>query len=74
LGGEGVHVVETAVVCRCRDIIHALHLVQRPRGEDEELPHLTQLVASFLGVPTIGHGLFLKVDKRQGVLHAILDE
>ena len=31
-------------------------------------------MASFLGVPTIGHGLFLKVDKRQGVLHAILDK
>ena len=72
LGGEGVEIVESAVVAVGRDSGHVAHLVEVPRGEDEEAAVGTGLEASELRFPIGTYGLFLQVDERVPILNAFV--
>ena len=74
LGGEGVHVMEAAVVGICGDVVDVSHIGQLPRREDEQLSHLAELMTPFLGMPAAGYGFFLQMDKREDLLDTILDQ
>ena len=73
-GGEGVHVMEAAVIGICGDVVDISHIGKLPRREDEQLSHLAELMTSLLGMPALAYGFFLQMDKREGFLYAIFDQ
>ena len=62
-GGDGVQVVELAVVGMCRHSCHGFHLVNIPRCEDEQIAVGTGLKSLPLGLPVGAYGLFLQEDE-----------
>lgn len=61
--GDGIQVVELAVVGICRHACHGFHLVDIPRGEDEQAAIGTCLETLPFGLPVGSYGLFLEVDE-----------
>ena len=74
LGGEGVHVMEPAVIRVCGNAVDVVHRGQLPGREDEQLTHLAELMTAEFGIPALTDGLFLQMNKREGLFDTILDE
>ena len=71
-GGEGVEVMEAAVVAVGGHAGHVAHLVELPGGEDEQAAVGTGLEALPFGFPIGCYRLFLQVDERVAFLHAFV--
>ena len=72
LGGEGVQVMEAAVVAGGGHAGHGVHLIEAPGGEDEEAAVGAGLEALALGLPIGADGLFLQMDEREALLYAFV--
>ena len=72
VGGQGVEVVEAAVVGVGGDAVYGAQCVDCPRGQDEQAATGTGVEAAALGFPVWTDGLFLQMDEWVAVLQAFV--